>query len=130
MKFILTYYPVHDSYIHLTTFDYSQLQQRLSGDTTVSQLMIQEFIHGTGARINALPKHARNHQLDCLATHAHAIKGAAGCISALALQKMAEDLEATIRRHANIHHATHLSDVIHFHYTHELYHRLLIHIAS
>ena len=118
-----------NAYNHLPYFDLPQLEQRLMGDKAVSRLMIETFLHGTGERIQLLPHYLKKNDLQRLSNQAHAIKGAASCISALALHKMADDLEAA-GKDSNIEQASLLTSLIHTHYTTSLRELLLQHLAN
>jgi histidine phosphotransfer protein HptB len=86
--------PVLQSYADLAIFDYQLLVDRLMGDQEITQLILCAFMKNIGPKIRKLQDHAENNDIPVLLKQAHSIKGAAGSISALALHRMAIDLEA------------------------------------
>lgn len=81
-------------YCNLAVFDYDLLVERLLGDTEITQLILREFVKNIGPKISQLANHSEKIDIPTLLKQAHAIKGAAGNISALALHRMTIDLEA------------------------------------
>jgi HPt (histidine-containing phosphotransfer) domain-containing protein len=75
------------------TFDWDGLLQRLMGDEDFAKEIIDDFLKQIPDNLFALKNALNNKDLLLVKREAHIIKGASGNVGALALQKIAEQVE-------------------------------------
>jgi HPt (histidine-containing phosphotransfer) domain-containing protein len=74
-------------------FDWDGLLQRLMGDEDFAKEIIDDFLKQIPDNLFALKNALNNKDLLLVKREAHIIKGASGNVGALALQKIAEQIE-------------------------------------